>query len=591
MALIKCYECSAEISDKASRCPNCGAPVTAQKTEMSKIRQYNQRETVDNCSNSEKDANTSMAENKISLDSLNQNQKHQAVKKDNKAKIVWVVLALLVATIIIVVFLVSGHLSNDKNNEIQTVDMGAMGNKITVDGTVAYVAGENKILVPYDFYGNFSECNSAAYSKSLKGCENPQLPTDETDNLPEEVAREIISFYGDIGGFWTSIEATHVNMEFADAEPQSLHYAGIMDSYFSTGSDDVAAFVWGYCLSSTNDETTMGLLVLYNVIADEFEFTDVEDTADPNYSTEPLDLYESVLDTNDDNFNVSQQNTSLQQINDQTNDDDCEFNVDAKILDSSQVVINDGWIYFRGSLGLCRMKTDGSSKQSIIKGNPLRIKVKDDWIYYCDDNISLYRIKTDGSNKEILYDDDPGKFIIDQGWIYCSNPFDNGETFRIKADGSNKQKIIDWYSDELAVNDDWLYLEDLYRVKTDGTDLQQIDTSSTQTFTVIDDWVYYRENYTISRIRTDGSQKQRLSEGEIGAFVIRENWIYYFNPSDGYKIYRMKTDGTENQMLIDEAINDFWVDGDWIYYTSSVIGDLFRIKIDGSQKQLLCQSH
>ena len=31
MALIKCSECSAEISDKASCCPKCGSPVAVQK--------------------------------------------------------------------------------------------------------------------------------------------------------------------------------------------------------------------------------------------------------------------------------------------------------------------------------------------------------------------------------------------------------------------------------------------------------------------------------------------------------------------------------------------------------------------------------
>ena len=31
MALIKCSECSAEISDKAGHCPKCGAPVVAHK--------------------------------------------------------------------------------------------------------------------------------------------------------------------------------------------------------------------------------------------------------------------------------------------------------------------------------------------------------------------------------------------------------------------------------------------------------------------------------------------------------------------------------------------------------------------------------
>ena len=30
MALIKCSECSAEISDKASCCPKCGARITSE---------------------------------------------------------------------------------------------------------------------------------------------------------------------------------------------------------------------------------------------------------------------------------------------------------------------------------------------------------------------------------------------------------------------------------------------------------------------------------------------------------------------------------------------------------------------------------
>ena len=30
MALVKCVECGKEISDKATACPNCGAPIAAQ---------------------------------------------------------------------------------------------------------------------------------------------------------------------------------------------------------------------------------------------------------------------------------------------------------------------------------------------------------------------------------------------------------------------------------------------------------------------------------------------------------------------------------------------------------------------------------
>ena len=34
MALIKCEECGKEVSDKAQVCPNCGAPITAKKSDV-----------------------------------------------------------------------------------------------------------------------------------------------------------------------------------------------------------------------------------------------------------------------------------------------------------------------------------------------------------------------------------------------------------------------------------------------------------------------------------------------------------------------------------------------------------------------------
>ena len=238
-----------------------------------------------------------------------------------KSTIYTLVAALLLA------FPFAGCSLNDKTGETNTIDMGTIGNKINVDGTVAYVAGENKILVPYNFYGDYSTCSREASDKNLKGCENPRLPTDETDALPEEVTREIISFYGDTGGFWTSMEAARANIEIIGAEPKSLHYAGIMDNYFSVGSDNVADAVWGYCLAATNDTTTMGLLVLYDVIVGEFVFTDVEDTADPNYSTEPI--FDSVYEENssqEEQIFLSHAETSSTNTNNQSSDDSSSEN-------------------------------------------------------------------------------------------------------------------------------------------------------------------------------------------------------------------------------------------------------------------------
>lgn len=273
MALINCPECGKSISDQAKKCIHCGCP-------LEKSTAVNSVEAFLSSSAHDADSNQQDANVKISHNLKNKR------KKEITFAVIGVLSIILVATIAVLLHILSGngYLLSDKSKEDNTVAMGAIGNKITVDGTVAYVAGENKILVPYDFSGNFSECNSAARGKHLNGCANPRLPTNETDELSEEVAREIISFYGDIGGFWTSVEADHASIEIVGAKPASRHYAGIMDDYFSIGRDGVADAVWGYCLDATNDTKTMGLLVLYDVIIDEFAFVDVEDTADSNYS-------------------------------------------------------------------------------------------------------------------------------------------------------------------------------------------------------------------------------------------------------------------------------------------------------------------
>jgi DNA-directed RNA polymerase beta' subunit len=44
MALINCLECRKEISDKASACPHCGAPVDNQIIERKKLEQKQQAE-------------------------------------------------------------------------------------------------------------------------------------------------------------------------------------------------------------------------------------------------------------------------------------------------------------------------------------------------------------------------------------------------------------------------------------------------------------------------------------------------------------------------------------------------------------------
>lgn len=222
-----------------------------------------------------------------------------------KNKIVCVALSVLLVVLLYIGYSL-GDSDTTSDAESVIVDMGNIGNKILIpDGieVVAYVAGENKVLVPTSYFGSFEECVDAVPTHIYPGCENPRLPSGETNDLPEEVVREIISDmkapYEDsvmfsFDGFWTDLEAKHSTMEIVGMESMSNHYAGVLGNFFRAGADGVAEPEYGYFLKAYSDSTRMGLLVLLDVIPDKFEFEDIEDTADPNYDTEPR--YDDIAD-------------------------------------------------------------------------------------------------------------------------------------------------------------------------------------------------------------------------------------------------------------------------------------------------------
>ena len=429
MALIKCYECSALISDKATHCPNCGAPVVVHKWRCPECGNMISEDPCPYCHNQK------LLKNKSDENLKNDKPDHLKVSKRNHKKR-WIILVIIVLIIICIAallfkLLMPGEQSDETEQETVSVDMGLIGNKISVDGTAAYVAGNNKILVPYDFCGDYNECQSEVYTKSLKGCENPQLPADETEALPEEVAREIIAFYGDTGGFWTSLEAAHANIEISGYEPESMHYAGIMDNYFSVDEDNVATTVYGYCLSATEDSANMGLLVLDNV-TNEFEFTDIEDTADPNYSTEPTFYDDVLVSTNENNESddvVSDDFTSEYEANDDYNN---MFSLPIGKYTLSYVFSPfSGWIKVTDSNG----NYDENWKSEELK------KATDYWEAEDKDPI----IETDIQELEEEFNKiSPNKYIdVSDKWMKCYNIYGDFDLCKAIADDDSVYETSD----------------------------------------------------------------------------------------------------------------------------------------------------
>ena len=196
----------------------------------------------------------------------------------------------IVVALILLALTIAGCSAED---EKPSIDLGEIGRVIYVrtigDSSYmpAYVAGENKILLPTGVLGGYDLCCEYVDFHQLKGCENPRMPTTEAEDLPEALAQRLVRFFqvGDLEpyGFWTSLKAEHATIEIVGKEPKSCHYAGVIGNYFRAGPDGVATGYNGYFLKPVEDDTCLGLLVVYDV-TDEFELKDKDDLPDVDFN-------------------------------------------------------------------------------------------------------------------------------------------------------------------------------------------------------------------------------------------------------------------------------------------------------------------
>lgn len=104
VALIKCYECSAEISDKAKHCPKCGAPVIVHKWRCPKCGNTINEEPCCYCNNEQMVI-------KNNTDAQTENNT-QTVKQNNKSnngfgKFIGILTSLIILIIIPIIIATS----------------------------------------------------------------------------------------------------------------------------------------------------------------------------------------------------------------------------------------------------------------------------------------------------------------------------------------------------------------------------------------------------------------------------------------------------------------------------------------------------
>lgn len=160
----------------------------------------------------------------------------------------------------------------------------------------------------------------------------------------------------------------------------------------------------------------------------------------------------------------------------------------------------------------------------------------------------------------------------------------------------------------------WLYyssIHGLYRTNDDFKTLHKILNVPAYSINVLNDWIYYlepksdstqtrdmitfiygdRKQNEMKKIRGDGTEEQSLGIENIAKMLVVDEWIYYL-PWDTYQLYRIRLDGSEKSLVINERTTLPVFDKGKMY--CAIRGNqpgIFKMEMDGTIVQQLNDVH
>lgn len=154
------------------------------------------------------------------------------------------------------------------------------------------------------------------------------------------------------------------------------------------------------------------------------------------------------------------------------------------------ISVDGDWIYYQNGAdksSLYRMDLNGENNQKIsdVTSYRLDINISGDYVYVIGEypTLGLYKVKKDGSGSEKMLEDQLSYLNVVGEWVYYTNYKDG--IYRMKTDGTEKQKLYSGDVFGLCIAEDWIYFgkwseveeyktERYYRMKTDGSGIQTI---------------------------------------------------------------------------------------------------------------------
>ncbi len=207
------------------------------------------------------------------------------------------------------------------------------------------------------------------------------------------------------------------------------------------------------------------------------------------------------------------------------------------------------WIYYeRGSTGyLYKMRTDGVGGEIQLNSKiSYYINVVGNWVYYAgDSNGYLYKIRTDGTDETQLSSNTSGYINAINNLVYYANGNDSSYLYKISENGTNNNHQIDWVCYDDNYFNKSLCSTQINILKT------KINNLSSNWVNVVDGWIYFSDNgrQYLQKMRIDGTELTTLNNDSSYYINVVDGWIYYGNGDDNGNLYKIRIDGSDRQKL------------------------------------------
>lgn len=178
------------------------------------------------------------------------------------------------------------------------------------------------------------------------------------------------------------------------------------------------------------------------------------------------------------------------------------------------------------------IELDGSNRKIISEDytpNGGTLNIDDDGFYLqtktLDGKDKVVKLSFDGNVIKEIFDGQHQPMQVKDNWIYFANNNDNKALYKIKTDGTGEEKIIEKWVMNINIVDDWIYYttnDGLYKIKIDGSSNKMLLNIPVSDINIINNWIYYvkrskADSYSkLYRIKIDGSTNEIFAtKGEV----------------------------------------------------------------------------